>query len=84
MAKAVREGNVSKLSVLKPLLVGLAVFSAIVVVLQRDLGSAFVLICMVGIMAFVAGLPHEKLLIIAGIAVYCLVFSNKLYSISKR
>jgi cell division protein FtsW len=68
MAKAVREGKVSKLSVLKPLLIGLAVFSTIVIIFQRDLGSAFVLLCMVGIMAFVAGLPLKKLMIIAGIA----------------
>lgn len=68
MAKSVREGNTSKLSVLKPLLIGLVVFSIILVVLQRDLGSTIVLIIMVSVMIFVAGLPIKKLLIIGGIA----------------
>jgi len=68
MAKAAREGKSSKLSVLKPLLIALTIFSAIVVIFQRDLGSAFVLFCMLGIMAFVAGLPMRKLLIVAGFA----------------
>jgi len=68
MAKSVREGNVSKLSVLKPLLIGLVIFSIILVVLQRDLGSTVVLIFMVCVMAFVAGLPIKKLLVIGGIA----------------
>ncbi|MEI6237253.1 MAG: putative peptidoglycan glycosyltransferase FtsW [Candidatus Saccharibacteria bacterium] len=69
MAKSVREGNVSKLSVLRPLLIGLVIFSLILVVLQRDLGSTFVLIFMVGVMAFVAGLPLRKLLIIGSVAI---------------
>jgi len=75
MAKAVREGKISKLSVLKPLLIGLVVFSTLIIVLQRDLGSAFVLLCMAGIMAFVAGLPLKRLMTLGGIALIAVILA---------
>jgi len=62
-SKAARAGDVSRMQILKPLLISLAAFSAVIVFLQRDLGSAFVLLFIIGVMAFMAGLPMKKLLI---------------------
>ena len=53
----------------KPLAITFIVFGIVIVVLQRDLGSAVVLMSMIAIMAFVAGLPILRLLIIIGLAV---------------
>jgi cell division protein FtsW len=67
LAQAAATGGISKLSSLRPLLITFLAFSFIIIGLQRDLGSAFVLLCMMGIMAFMAGLPMKRLLIFAGI-----------------
>lgn len=73
LARAAKEGDVSRLQVLKPLLISLAVFSVVIVALQRDLGSAFVLLFIVGMMAFMAGLPLKRLVIFGIIAVIAVV-----------
>jgi len=44
----------------KPLLIAFGLIGAIVVVLQSDLGSAAVMIAIMGAMAFVAGFPLKK------------------------
>ena len=64
-------GNMSSKNTLKWL--GVIVASIVVVVagLQSDLGSAAVMVAVVGVMAFVAGLPLKRLLIV-GVAVIML------------
>lgn len=51
----------------KPLIIVLAVGGLIVAGLQKDLGSAGVLVAMTAVMAFVAGLPVKKILLFGGI-----------------
>lgn len=54
---------------LKPLLIALSAIGAIVAVLQSDLGSAAVMIAMMGSMAFVAGMPLKRVLLVGTIVV---------------
>lgn len=63
LARVANEGKAAKLTALKPLLITFAVFSVVLVVLQRDLGSTFVLASMAGAMAFMAGVPMKRLLL---------------------
>lgn len=51
----------------KPLLIGLAVIGFVVAGVQSDLGSTGVMLAMVGVMVFVAGLPMKRVMLIAGI-----------------
>jgi len=68
LAKVAEEGKITNVKRLRPLLIIFALFSFVLLILQRDLGSTLVLICMVGVMAFVAGLPLKKLIIFSIIA----------------
>ncbi len=52
---------------LKPLLIALAVIGGVVAVLQSDLGSSAVMVAIMGSMAFVAGLPMKRVVMVAGI-----------------
>ena len=52
---------------LKPVLVALLIIGFVVAGVQSDLGSTGVMVAMVGGMAFVAGLPMRKVLMIGGI-----------------
>lgn len=65
LARVANEGRAGKITALKPLIIAFAIFSFIVVVLQRDLGSTFVLLFMLGVMAFMAGVPMKRLSLFA-------------------
>lgn len=68
LAKSVQAGTITSTQLtLKPLLVVLAAIGVIIVGVQSDLGSAGVMIAMMGTMAFVAGLPMGRILLIVGI-----------------
>ncbi len=69
LAGIANEGRANTLKGLKPLIIAFAVFSFIVVVLQRDLGSAFVLFGMAFAMAFMAGVPLKRIIIFGIVAV---------------
>lgn len=56
-------------TIFRPLLILLVVIGIVVAVLQRDLGSTGVLVAMVAMMSFIAGLPVQRFLIIGGIIV---------------
>lgn len=75
LAKVALMGRAAKLGTYKPLIILVAVFSAVIVGLQRDLGSALVLCIMIGIMAYVGGLPMKKLLIFAGLVALMVVIA---------
>lgn len=67
---------------IKPLLIMLAIVGFVVAILQKDLGSAVVLVAMVAAMAFVAGLPLKRVvmagaLITAVLALLILPFSYR-------
>jgi cell division protein FtsW len=51
----------------KPLLIAIGILGVVIAGAQSDLGSAGVLIAMMGTMMFVAGLPMKKVLMIGGI-----------------
>jgi cell division protein FtsW len=68
LAQRIQSGSIqSTQQTLKPLLTALAVVAVVVVGVQSDLGSAGVMVAMVGVMAFVAGLPMKRILAIGGI-----------------
>lgn len=52
---------------LRPMFIALLVIGAVVGVLQSDLGSAAVMVAIMGAMAYVAGLPMKKILVVGGI-----------------
>lgn len=66
LATRIQQGTItSKSKTLKPLLYVLLVVGVIVVGIQSDLGSAGVIVAMIGTMAFVAGLPLGRISLIA-------------------
>lgn len=68
LAKRMQNGTIDdKEMTFKPLLILLAVVGLVVAILQSDLGSAGVLIAMIGSMAFVAGLPMGRVAMVLGI-----------------
>lgn len=52
---------------IRPMFIVLLIIGAIVGVLQSDLGSATVMVAIMGAMAYVAGLPMKRILAVAGI-----------------
>lgn len=64
----VREGTVTNAQkTLKPLAIAVGIIGVVVAFIQSDLGSAGVIVAMVTAMAFVAGLPMRRILLIMGI-----------------
>ena len=62
-------------STLKPLLIALAIIGIAVAKIQSDLGSTGVIVLMMGVMSFVAGLPMKRVLLIAGIVLLGLILA---------
>lgn len=60
---------------LRPLLIALGAIGAVVAFIQSDLGSTGVIILMMGVMAFVAGLPMKRVLAVGGIVLIGLVLA---------
>ncbi len=54
-------------TVLKPLLIALVLVGLIVAGVQSDFGSAVVIMAMMGVMAFVAGMPFKRLMMVGGV-----------------
>jgi cell division protein FtsW len=69
LTRIVAFNELSDAKKLKPLFIVMVLFAFVIVVLQRDLGSAAVLAAMVVLMAYVAGLPLLRLFIFGGIIV---------------
>lgn len=68
LSDRIRNGNLGNYQdTLKPLLIALVVIGGVVGVLQSDLGSAAVMVAIMGAMAYVAGLPMKKILTVGGI-----------------
>lgn len=63
LTRLIESGDITNLRALRPLMVGTLVFGAVIVGLQRDLGSTVVLFAMAAVMAFVAGVPMKKLVL---------------------
>jgi len=52
---------------LKPMLIAIGIIGVIVAGIQSDLGSTGVIVAMMGVLAFVSGLPMKRILLIAGV-----------------
>lgn len=67
-AERIRANSLSDFKkTLKPLLIALLIIGFVVAVLQSDLGSTAVIVAMMGSMAFVAGLPMKRILIVGAV-----------------
>ncbi|HSW85063.1 MAG TPA: putative peptidoglycan glycosyltransferase FtsW [Candidatus Saccharimonadales bacterium] len=66
LAARIKQGTIhSRVLTLKPLVIALLVVSAVVVGIQSDLGSAGVIVAIMGTMAYIAGLPLGRIMLIA-------------------
>ncbi len=76
LAKRKAEGNIRSTQLtLRPLLYALAAIGVVVVFIQSDLGSTGVIIAMMGTMAFVAGLPMQRIMLFGSIVVIGLILA---------
>jgi cell division protein FtsW len=68
LAARIKEGSIANTqATLKPLAIALGVIAVLVAGVQSDLGSTGVIVAMMAIMAYVAGLPIKRILMIGGI-----------------
>lgn len=67
--RLIESGKGARLDALRPLMIAFAAFGIVIVGLQRDLGSAIVLMGISGVIIFIAGWPLRQLLLFAGIAI---------------
>lgn len=68
LSDRIRKGTISQVGgALKPLMIAIVLVGIVVAGVQSDLGSTGVIVAMMGIMAFVAGLPMKKLLTVGAI-----------------
>ncbi len=68
LARGMADGSISNSQkTLKPIVIAVGVLGVIIAGLQSDLGSAGVLIAMMAVMVFVAGLPLKRIALIGGI-----------------
>jgi cell division protein FtsW len=76
LAERIRQGTITDTqSTLKPLFVALGVVGLTVAGVQSDLGSTGVVIAMMTAMAFVAGLPLKRIMLIAGVIAIGLILA---------
>jgi cell division protein FtsW len=76
LATRIRRGSIANVQqTLWPLVLGLGVMGVVVAYRQSDLGSTVVLVALMAIMAFVAGLPLKRVLLIAAIIAIGLVLA---------
>jgi cell division protein FtsW len=68
LSHRVKNGEMSDFNkTFKPLMIALGVIGVVVAGIQSDLGSTGVIVAMMGLMAFVAGLPMKRVLMVVGI-----------------
>jgi len=76
LAQRIKEGALSDFTqTFRPLLIALLALGIVVAGVQSDLGSTGVMVAMVGIMAFVAGIPMKRVLAIGGIVLVVAVMA---------
>ncbi len=76
LARAVKNGTITDLKkTFRPLVTLLVVSGFIIAGVQSDLGSMGVLTLMMGVMAFIAGFPFKRILVISGIIVILLIIA---------
>lgn len=76
LAQRIKQGTITQTNAtLKPLLITLLVIGVAVTYIQSDLGSTGVMVAMIAIMAFVAGLPMKRILMIGGVIAIGLILA---------
>jgi cell division protein FtsW len=76
LAQRIKEGMIANSQVtLRPILYALLAVGVIIAGVQSDLGSTGVLVAMMATMAFVAGLPFKRILMIGGIILVGLILA---------
>lgn len=76
LARQVAQGDIgSSAKTLKPLAVAVGVIGLVVAFIQSDLGSAGVIVVMVTILAFVAGMPMKRIILIGALIAIGLVLA---------
>ena len=76
LAVRIRKGTIADFQrTLKPILIALVVIGVVVAIVQSDLGSTGVIVAMMGIMAFVAGLPMKRIVLIGGVLLIGLILA---------
>jgi cell division protein FtsW len=76
LAERIKQGAIANAQLtLKPIAIALGVIAVVVAGVQSDLGSTGVLVAIVAIMAYVAGLPLKRILMIGGIIGVVLVLA---------
>jgi cell division protein FtsW len=74
LVERIRQGEMTDpKKTLQPLLIALGVTGFVVGVIQSDFGSTAVMVAMIGVMAFVAGLPIKRIAMIGGVVAIGLV-----------
>jgi cell division protein FtsW len=76
LAERIREGSIrSSRSTLRPILIALGAVSVVIVGVQSDLGSTGVMVAMIATMAYVAGLPIGRIMLIGSAVLLMLVLA---------
>lgn len=75
LTQVASRGHLKDIKAFKPLLITFIVFGFVIIVLQRDLGSAVVLLGMSGVMAFIAGLPMKRILMIVSLSLVAITLA---------
>jgi len=74
LAERLKQGTIASTNLtLKPILIALGAMGFVVAGVQSDLGSTGVMVAMMATMAFVAGLPLKRIMLIGGIIVIGLI-----------
>jgi cell division protein FtsW len=76
LAGCIQQGTIANAQrTLKPILIALGVIGVIVAGVQSDLGSTGVMVAMMATMAFVAGLPLKRIMLIGGVILIGLILA---------
>ena len=76
LARRYRQGAIADFNAsVKPLIVLLLAIGVVVAKLQSDLGSAGVMVMMMFVMAYIAGIPLKKVLIFGSLAVFLVIIA---------
>jgi len=74
LSERIKQGNIASTNLtLRPLLIALGVMGFVVAGIQSDLGSTGVMVAMMATMAFVAGLPLKRIMLIGGVILIGLI-----------
>lgn len=76
LAQRIREGSVRNFqATLKPMLLILGAIGLVILGMQSDTGSAGVLVVMMATMAYIAGLPMRRIMLIGGVVLIGLILA---------